>query len=274
MKKAVYASGIITALVAVGLGYQTHVGAQGQNHLPAPAPFLGLIGPGSSVGMTVRDADSGVRVDDVRADSPASRAGLMQGDVVTEFDGERARSAAQLTRLIRETAPGRSVRISVLRNGTPTTLEITPQARNADDIRFRDLARDIERGLQNVPPNFNFDFDFEPGFSVNSPRRLGVTVTPLGDQLAAYFGVKEGVLVSEVAAGSAADTAGIKAGDVITHVRGQSVSSSDDVVRELRAAEAGAAVEIRVTRNHTQLTVSAKMPERTRTIVRRGSRAI
>ena len=99
-----------------------------------------------------------------------------------------------------------------------------------------------------------------------SPRRLGMTVTPLSDQLAAYFGVKQGVLVSEVDAGSAADMAGLKAGDVITTVKGQAVSSSEDVLRELREAQSGTSVEIRVMRDRKELTVSAKMPERTHAV--------
>jgi serine protease Do len=225
--------------------------------------------------VTVRDADSGVIVQEVRADSPASRAGVKDGDVVTEFDGERTRSAAQFTRLVRETAPGKTVKMAVLRNGMPTTLDIAPEARDSDDIRFPNLTRDIDRHLQALPRDFNFDFNLvEPWFSVYSPRRLGMTVTPLSDQLAAYFGVKQGLLVSEVVAGSAAEAAGLKAGDVITTIRGQAVSSSDDVLRELRDAESGTSVEMRIMRDRKELTVSAKIPERTRTFSRRGGRAI
>jgi S1-C subfamily serine protease len=99
-------------------------------------------------------------------------------------------------------------------------------------------------------------------------------VTPLSDQLAEYFGVKQGLLVSEVAAGSVAEAAGIKAGDVITSVRGQTVATSSDVVRELGQAGSGASVEIRVTRNHKDVTLTAKMPERTRAAARPGARAI
>jgi S1-C subfamily serine protease len=82
------------------------------------------------------------------------------------------------------------------------------------------------------------------------------------------------VLVSEVQAGSVAEAAGIKAGDVITTVRGQAVTSSGDVVRELGEAGSGASVEIRVTRDHKEVTLTAKMPERTRAVARRGARAI
>jgi serine protease Do len=270
MKKAIFAGGIVAALVAVGMVQATRVDAQDRNRFTFQAPFLPLVGPGSSIGVTVRDSDSGVVIQEVKGDGPASRAGVKEGDIVTEFDGERARSAAQFTRLVRETPPGKTVRMAVLRNGMPTTLDIAPATRDSDDIRFPNLTRDIDRHLQALPRDFNFDFDLaEPWFNFSSPRRLGMTITSLSDQLAGYFGVKQGVLVSEVVAGSPAETAGLKAGDVITTVKGHAVSSSDDVLRELREAESGSSVEIRVVRDRKELTVSAKMPERTRTLARR-----
>ena len=246
MRKAIYAGALLAVLVAVVLFSQTRLTAQNQNRLAIQGDLLSLVGPGSSIGITVRDSDSGVVVQSVRAETPASRAGVKEGDIVTEFDGERARSAAQFTRLVRETAPGRTVKMTVSRSGASTTLNISPENRGADGIQFPDIARDMRR-FEALPRDFNFDFG-DPGFGFYSPRRLGVTVTPLSDQLAEYFGVKQGVLVSEVAAGSVAEAAGIKAGDVITTVGGQLVSSSGDVVRELGEANAGGSVEIRVTR--------------------------
>jgi S1-C subfamily serine protease len=154
-------------------------------------------------------------------------------------------------------------------------MDIAPEARGANDLRFPDLTRDIQRQFQTWPRDFNFEFDADGGFFARvSQRRLGVTVTPLSDQLAAYFGVKQGVLVSEVTAGSAAEMAGLKAGDVITMVRGQAVSDAADVVRELSAAESGTSVEIRVTRDRKEVTLTAKMPEGTRPFARRSGRAI
>lgn len=272
MRKAIYAGGLLAVIVAVAFLSQTRMAAQNQNRLAIQGDLLSLVGPGSSVGITVRDSDSGVVVQSVRTETLASRAGVKEGDIVTEFDGERTRSAAQFTRLVRETAPGRAVKMTVLRNGATTTMDISPENRGADGLQFPDIARDLRR-FQAVPRDFNFDFA-DPGFNFQSPRRLGVTVTPLSDQLAQYFGVKQGVLVSEVAAGSVAEAAGIKAGDVITTVDGQVVSSSSDVVRELGEADSGASLEIRVTRDHKEVTLTAKMPERTRAVARRGARAI
>ena len=275
MKKAVFAGGIVAALIAVVLVYATRLHAQDRNRPSFQGAFLPLVGPGSSIGVTVRDADSGVVVQEVRSDSPASRAGLKEGDVVTEFDGERTRSAAQFTRLVRETAPGKTVKMTVRRNGMPTTLDIAPAGRDSDDIGFPNLTRDFERHLQVLPRDFNFDFNLaEPWIGAYSPRRLGMTIAPISDQLAAYFGVKQGVLVSEVTAGSAAEAAGLKAGDVITTFKGQAVSSSDDVLRELREAEPGTSIEIRIVRDHKELTVSAKIPERARPFARRGGTVI
>jgi serine protease Do len=278
MKKAIYTGGIIALLTTAVLVYGTRVAAQDTNRLPVQrlqGAYLPLVGPGSSIGIIVRDSDAGVVVEEVRSDTPASRAGLKEGDIVTDFDGERARSAAHFTRLVRETAPGRTVKITVLRNGMPTTMDIAPEARGSNDLRFPDLTRDIQRQLQTWPRDFNFEFEADGGFFARfSQRRLGVIVTPLSDQLAAYFGVKQGVLVSEVTAGSAAEMAGLKAGDVITMVRGQAVSDPADVVRELSAAETGTSVEIRVTRDRKEVTLTAKMPEGARTFSRRSGRAI
>ena len=185
------------------------------------------------------------------------------------------RSAAQFTRLVRETAPGRTVKIAVLRNGKPTTMDIAPEARDSDDIGFPNLTRDFIASFTSCRvSSTSTSISLSRDSTSTHPRRLGVTITPLSDQLAAYFGVKQGVLVSEVAAGSAGEMAGLKAGDVITTVKGQAVSSSDDVVRELREAESGTSVEMRVVRDRKELTLTAKMPERTRTFARRGGRAI
>ena len=52
------------------------------------ADVLELRGPGSQIGVTIRDAGEGVAITDVRAATPAERAGFKAGDVVTSFDGE------------------------------------------------------------------------------------------------------------------------------------------------------------------------------------------
>ena len=118
---------------------------------------------------------------------------------------------------------------------------------------------------------------FLVGHGGSVPGFLAQLTISVEDDVAAVVltNCTSGPVVSEVAAGSVAEAAGIKAGDVITTVGGQDVSSSSDVVRELSEAGSGASVEIRVTRDRKEVALTAKMPERTRPVARRGgARAI
>ena len=275
MKKWVIGGVAIAALILSALIFAPSASAQRQSPF-APRQFDGLTleGPGSSIGVTVRDLSAddaskaklqqsdGVLVEEVREGTPASRAGIKNGDIVLEFDGERPRSARHFTRLVRETAPGRSVKLTIVRNGARRTLDITPEAGAGIGSRAFTDPNDL---LRAIPRDFNYDGNqfnlFEGTFGTT---RLGVVVTPLSDQLAGYFGVKEGVLVSEVTANTPAATAGLKAGDVITAVNGRPVMGPQDVVSQVREVQAGGAIDLRVMRDRKELMLKATIPERRR----------
>jgi serine protease Do len=237
-----------------------------------------LDGRGSSIGVRIAEADTqGVRIEDVDEGSPAEKAGVRAGDVVVEFDGERVRSARQFARLVQETPDGRTVKATIVRGGSRQTLDITPEAGSrawGGDVLLHmpDIEREVERGLRALPRDFAFDFHMDGPFSAWSRGRLGVRLAPLTDQLAEYFGAKEGVLVSSVEEGSAAEKAGLKAGDVIVAVNGRSVDSPSAVTEELRDAGDGAAVDLRVLRDRKELSLKATIeraePRRSRIAAR------
>ena len=227
--------------------------------------------------MAVSDPDdagtTGVRIDEVDDDSPAAKAGVREGDLVVEFDGERVRSARQLTRLVQETPEGRSVKMTIARDGARQSLDITPEASamawnfQIDGPRLR---AEIERGLRGLPemrgPAFDFRFDGVPGMPgmpVMPPGargRLGVQVETLSDQLAEYFGVKGGgVLVSSVAADTPAQKAGLKAGDVITGVNGTAVRDTRELMDEIRRVDDRREVRLDVVRDKRTMTVTATL---------------
>jgi len=199
--------------------------------------FMLLEGRGSEIGVRIADAaESGVKVDEVEPNGAAEKAGVKAGDLITMFDGERVRSARQFARLVQETPPGRTVKMTVSRDRQQKDLQITPDSGRRgrtsvliDGDRLRDQLGDLGDRL----PPFNFNFD-QP--ELGSGRRLGVSVQELTDQLASYFGVSRGVLVTAVTDGSPASRAGLKAGDVITSVNGNRIESRDDLVRALRDA--------------------------------------
>jgi serine protease Do len=233
-----------------------------------------LSGRGSAIGISIRDVDpaeadrqkvqGGVFVEDVRPDSAAEKGGLKRADIIVEFDGEHVRSARQFSRLVQETPPGRTVKATVVRDGTRTNLEITPDDRRGDAMisgdfndYFRDLGRDLGR-LGDRLPDFNLNFDFPvPG---SAGRRLGVTVEELTTQLAEYFGAKEGLLITSVTDGSAAARAGLRAGDVITSINGQHVGTRDDLLRALRdGAEATTEATIGIVRDKKDTSVKVTL---------------
>jgi serine protease Do len=240
-------------------------------HGPDGARAIRLDGRGSQIGVTVSDpegqAASGVRIDSVDEASPAAKAGLREGDLVVTFDGERVRSARQLTRLVQETPDGRQVAMTISRGGASQTVTITPEASSAawnfrvNGPAIRDEVERSLRGLR-IPelrgPMFDFRFDDMPG--VSPRRRLGVQVDALSDQLAEYFGVKGGgVLVSRVEPGSAGEKAGLKAGDVITAVNGTAVRDAGELVEELQEASGTAGVKIDVSRDKQARTLTATL---------------
>lgn len=238
--------------------------------------LMALPGRGAEIGVSIADptsAGAGVVVEEVRPDSPAEKAGLKRSDVIVEFDGERVRSARQFGRLVQETPPGRSVKATVMRDGQKKEVEITPvEGRGAraemfiDGDQLRDHLAPLENLREYLPPNFDFDFDM-PG--ALSGRRLGVTVDELTDQLAQYFGAKDGLLVTSVTDGSAASRAGLKAGDVITSIDGRAVRSTAEMVRALREAPEDE-ITIGIVRDKRESSVKAKIEAPARRNLRGG----
>jgi membrane-associated protease RseP (regulator of RpoE activity) len=158
----------------------------------------------------------------------------------------------------------------VLRGTNQRTLEVTPEAGGLAGARGALRLELNGPGERNRLREFNFNIDPDALRRGIIPLRgptLGVTVTGLSSQLADYFGVKEGVLVSFVESGSAAAEAGIRAGDVITAVGGRAVTGAGDLSEAIRRAQPGSAVEIAVTRDRKQLTLTATVPAARRPVL-------
>ena len=287
-KTAAFAAAIVGA---VGLGAAIAPPAHGQasTRAPQPAPrtppparaFEVFGARGSQIGVTVRDvedddvkagrlaAQAGIVIDEVAEDSPASKAGLKKGDIVVDFDGERVRSVRQFTRLVQETPAGRKVAAAVMRDGQRVSVTLEPRESSTfhfggDDAAFR-LLRDFDFDVappaipaRPVPPAPPALPDMQ-GFLWRSGNSLGITVGDLSDQLADYFGTKDGVLVTSVADNSAAAKAGIKAGDVITSLNGTDVSEPSDLRRRIQRLQDGDEFTVGVVRDKKGLTLKGKI---------------
>lgn len=207
----------------------------------------------------LRDA-RGVGVTEVVKDSPAEKAGLRKGDVITRFDNEAVTSVRKLNRLVSEVAPDHKVTVGISRGGAEQDLSVAIGKRPSYLGTLRTMTIPHFPGVEGFP-----GLESMPGiegqsdrlvFALGNHRRIGVATTQLTKQLADYFGVADGkgVLVTSVTENSPAAKAGLKAGDVITAVDGEKVEGPGDLSRAISKQKDGD-VTLTVVRDKNQRTI-------------------
>ena len=227
----------------------------------ASGGYLGIggldISPERAKALNLKE-ERGVEVSSLAEDGPAAKAGVKQGDVVLEFNGQPVEGTAQFQRLVRETPVGRQVKIAVWRSGAAQTLTATV-GENRQTTVFGPGDGSWNFSMPEIPAMPNIDI---PQFQMNLQNpMLGIVGEPLGreEQLAEFFGVQEGVLVRSVKKGSAADKAGIKAGDVITKVDDSKVATSAEITRALRGLKSRKTFGVTVVRNRKEMPLTVTM---------------
>src|SRR5580692_8981514 len=234
-------------------------------------------------------AERGVVVGRVAPDSPASKAGLKETDVITEVDGQRVEGATQFRRMIREIPAGRTVQLTVWRDGRTQTISATlgkaeenhralmNAAPGAFAFRMPEVEipemPDVE--VQPLPGMPNMDWDNGMMVLPMSRPRLGIDAEDIGGQLGSFFGVPdgEGVLVRSVNAGSAAEKAGLKAGDVITKFNDDRIRSLGDLREKLAAKNDDKPAKLGVLRNKNEVTLTVDLPAAAQKVKRRSARS-
>ena len=212
--------------------------------------------------------EHGVEVSYVDEDAPAGKAGVKVSDVVVEYNGQRVEGKEQFIRLVGETPVGRQVKLNIMRQGSPMTLSAT--------IARRSSSMAASRSARKIADNVRMEADklrarIQEEWGSNMPRpyitwsndRLGVEAESLSEQLANYFGVKEGVLVRSVIKGSAAESAGIKAGDVIVKFDNAKVSTPREIATQLRASRQKKSIPLQLMREHKEISLEVNLPEGT-----------
>ena len=155
----------------------------------------------------------GAIVGDVTAGSAAERAGLQRGDVILAVDGQPVADSNALRNRIASTAPGTTVTLTILRDGSDRTVTATLGELAAADRAGASRSARSERGA------------------------LGLAVEPLTPVRGRELGVRAsaGVIITSVADGSAAAAAGLQAGEVIEQVDGRAVATADELRSALSA---------------------------------------
>lgn len=230
----------------------------------------------------------GVYIQNVVPGGPAEKAGIKSGDVILEINGTEIVNGEHFRTILGKSEPGSQLKLTIFRDKKKQNITVTTEARGQQQARVYGFGQNgqvlsdeqrkqIEKEMQKAAKASEKAMkDYEKAFKGNEKAlreaevfayafqdagRLGVNSQSLSEQLSAYFGVKGGVLVTEVESGSAAEKAGVKAGDCITAINGVAINDTKDLRQELRKAEAGN-VSLTVVRDKQTLTLNATIEKR------------
>jgi serine protease Do len=161
------------------------------------------------------DSTNGAIVAEALSDGPANGAGIEAGDIITEVNGKTIEDPKQLSETIAMMDPGKTITVTVLRDGRERDIKVT-----LGDLSQFDQSQQANAGNSDQP------MAVEPGHTLDD---LGLTLEPNPDG--------DGVLVSEVQDGSPAAERGIQAGNVIVAVGSRQVSTPADVEQGISDAQ-------------------------------------
>jgi serine protease Do len=179
------------------------LGVQMQPLTPALAKAVGL------------SSGQGVVVDSVVDGSPASRASLQQGDVITAYNGKPIKSARDLAMAVADTPSGKTASLAIWRADHPRSTNVTIGTEQNSRVAMADT-------------------------NASGEKPVGMALEPLTQDMRDQLNLRpstQGVVVGQVTEGSRADQSGIQAGDVIERVGGSPVSTPAQVADAIHAAE-------------------------------------
>ncbi|MSP39322.1 MAG: DegQ family serine endoprotease [Deltaproteobacteria bacterium] len=173
----------------------------------------------------------GALVAEVLKGSPAERAAVKAGDIIVEFDRKEIKDSSDLPIQVARVAPGTTVQVRVLRDGKEISLPLT-----VGEMKDNEVVTSVQEG------------------------GLGLTVQPLTPQLAENLGLEraEGLVITAVKPGSAAEEAGLKTGDVISEINRQPIKSLADYNRELARNDKAKSLLLLVRRGESSLFLALK----------------
>ncbi|KPJ82880.1 MAG: hypothetical protein AMS17_18460 [Spirochaetes bacterium DG_61] len=176
------------------------------------------ITPEMAKSLKLKEQVKGAIVTDVVPGGPAEKAGVEQGDIIVQYNGNKVDDVTQLRNMVAATSPGDSAKVTVLRNNKEMELSMT----------VGDLAKAQKEAKLQV-----------------GDELMGVAVQKVTPQIAKEMGLKEtaGVIITNVAPGSVAEQVGLEKGDIIYRVGNTEVNDPGEFSKLIsKAAKEGGAL--------------------------------
>ena len=212
------------------------IGVEVQSVTPIMAQAMGL--------KIVNGQVHGALVAEVAAHSPAAKAGLQPGDIITVIDDRPVRSVNQLVLAIARTTPGHRIRLNYIRQGRSRQATVT---------------------VAKMPRHPNTVFQSGAAPTASHGREIGLILAPITAEARSEFQIPSsvhGALVVQVAPDSPAQEAGLQAGDVILQVNNTAILNPADASEAIHRAEArhAAALALRVMHDGQVVFVAIPLP--------------
>ena len=232
------------------------------------------------LGVVTEETEQGAKVNQVSDESPAAKAGLKQGDIITKVNDIKIDGPASLYDAIGKSKPEDKVKISYIRNGKANTL-VASLAKNKNTMQYYNFSSpegqsgpsfDMSprkyfdpntRKLQENPRGFSFAIPNFPGMEgmtipgfENKPK-LGISIedTESGD----------GVKITNVSENSPAAKSGLLENDIIVQVNDQKIKEVDGLKPIIKDAKEGTSFTFQVKRNKELKTILVKLPKKLKT---------
>jgi predicted metalloprotease with PDZ domain len=235
-----------------GSGVLFFVGGPTSTH---PQGYLGVdlrdVTADQAAALKLKDP-RGAEIVLVDHDAPAGKAGLREHDVVLQMNGHAVAGEDQIRKMLRETAPGKTVVLVISRDGQQIT--VSAQMANREEVERQAWEQHLTVPEPQVLPSPAPESDSSSGFApatstapamhgnsfigtiLMGPAYTGAMLEKMSTQLADYFGATggAGLLVRSVEANSPAALAGMLAGDVVVRANSQAVASTSDWTKAIK----------------------------------------
>ena len=185
------------------------------------------------------DRPRGALVAQVGRDSPAERAGLQPGDVITVFDDEAIETSADLPHVVGLIAPGTRVDALIVRDGEEQAIDV-----EVGGLAANEVAR-VETGAA----------------ADGSITLLGMRIADADPAVLSELGLAGGVVIRDVSLNSPAEEAGVRPGDILTRLGSRPISRVEDLESAAEDLAPGRSVPARLIRGQSPLFIGIRIPE-------------
>lgn len=223
------------------------------------------------LGVMTDENEKGAELESINKESPAEKAGLKKGDIITKIDDKKIEATDDVTKAIRGHKPGDKVSITYLRDGKEQ--KATAELGKWKGINMKTIAPAQSFKTFSIPNNqkiygeileknlYNLNNTIpriQGNFFFDKQSKLGLSVQDTDDG--------KGVKVLDVDDEGNAAKAGIKEDDIITQIDDKAVNGADEIAKLIKEKKDQNTVRFQITRAGKSQTIEVKVPRKIKTV--------